>query len=320
MGYTAVTTTPARRRPLVRKSLNLNTVTTPSKRPRLVSCSEEISQEEYDKEMLIATPIEVTSEPSQCEAVCCKVYSNNCRNKPTVVDASTQTVDVVGLDHTYGYSKKTRNVGCQQTTSEFSFDSITSDSESRFYTGLRLSVFLTLLTTLSQYGESLPYKVNIKDQIFAVLVRLRLGLTIQDLARRLNISRQLMSKIFHSWIDIMTTHLSNCIVWLPRETIRRTLPSSFKQNYSRTTCIIDCSEIFIQRPFSLKARAQTWSTYKSNNTAKFLIAIAPNGFIMYLSPLYGGRASDHHITKHCGFLNYLLPGDEVMADRGFTIS
>jgi len=200
MGYTAVTTTPARRRPLVRKSLNLNTVTPPSKRPRLESCSEEISQEEYNKEMLVAAPIEVTSEPSQCEAVCCKVYSNHCRNKPTVVDASTQTVDVVGLDHNYGYSKKTRNVGCQQTTSEFSFDSITSDSESRFYTGLRLSVFLTLLTTLSQYGESLPYKVNIKDQIFAVLVRLRLGLTIQDLARRLNISRQLMSKIVHSWI------------------------------------------------------------------------------------------------------------------------
>jgi hypothetical protein len=65
--------------------------------------------------------------------------------------------------------------------------------------------------------------------------------------------------------------------------------------------------------------AQTWSTYKSNNTAKFLIAIAPSGFIMYVSPLYGGRASDNYITKHCGFLNYLLPRDEVMADRGFTI-
>jgi hypothetical protein len=41
---------------------------------------------------------------------------------------------------------------------------------------------------------------------------------------------------------------------------------------------------------------------------------------MFISPLYGGRASDNFITKNCGFLEYLLPGDEVMADRGFTIA
>ena len=40
---------------------------------------------------------------------------------------------------------------------------------------------------------------------------------------------------------------------------------------------------------------------------------------MYTSPLYSGRANDNYITKQCAFLNYLLPGDEVMADRGFTI-
>ena len=101
----------------------------------------------------------------------------------------------------------------------------------------------------------------------------------------------------------MSQHLSHCVVWLPRETIRRTLPRSFQTSFPKTTCIIDCSEIFIQRRFSLEARAQTWSTYKSNNTAIFLIAIAPSGFIMYISPLYGGRASDNFITKNCGFLN-----------------
>jgi len=66
----------------------------------------------------------------------------------------------------------------------------------------------------------------------------------------------------------MSLKLSNCVVWLPRKTIRRTMPSSFHDLYPKTACIIDCFEDFIQRPFSLKA--------------KVLVAIAPNGFIMFI--------------------------------------
>ena len=29
--------------------------------------------------------------------------------------------------------------------------------------------------------------------------------------------------------------------------------------------------------------------------------------------------SDKHLTKSCGILNHLLPGDVVLADRGFDI-
>lgn len=39
-----------------------------------------------------------------------------------------------------------------------------------------------------------------------------------------------------------------------------------------------------------------------------------------MSKAWGGHASDKHLTENCGFLEKLLPGDLVMADRGFTIS
>ena len=89
--------------------------------------------------------------------------------------------------------------------------------------------------------------------------------------------------------------------------------------YTKTRCIIDCTEVFIERPKSLDAQAATWSDYKKHNTIKFLIGISPCGFITYISDSYGGRAPDQFICIDSTFHHLLESGDEVMADRGFQI-
>jgi len=76
----------------------------------------------------------------------------------------------------------------------------------------------------------------------------------------------------------------------------------------------------LKKPSSLSAKAQTWSIYKNKNTAKYLIVIIPQGVVSFISEGWGGRVSDKHITENCTSLNNLLPGDVVLADRGFTIS
>ena len=54
---------------------------------------------------------------------------------------------------------------------------------------------------------------------------------------------------------------------------------------------------------------------------KFLIGITPQCVISYISGAWGGRVSDKYLTEHCGLLRYpVLPGDVVLADRGFDIS
>jgi hypothetical protein len=152
-----------------------------------------------------------------------------------------------------------------------------------------------------------------------VLLKLKLNLIFEDLGRRFGISSSLACKIFNSWIPVLSDKLKSLIIWLPREVIRDCCPDSFRENYPRTTGIIDCAETFIQRPTNLRNRGETYSNYKSHNTVKYLGGIFPHGQIMFISKAFGGRASDKFIVEKSGFMNYLLPGDEIMADRDFTI-
>ena len=91
-------------------------------------------------------------------------------------------------------------------------------------------------------------------------MRLRLGLLNQDLADRFQISPTICSHTFTTWIKLMSKILPDAfIVWLPQ-----------KSGHSKCRIIIDCTEIFIERPKSLINQASTWSDYKHHNTVKFL--------------------------------------------------
>ena len=91
-----------------------------------------------------------------------------------------------------------------------------------------------------------------------------------------------------------------------------------EKNCPNCIVIIDCFEIFVDRPSDLLARAHTYSTYKHHNTVKYLIGVAPQGSVSFISDGWGGRASDKYITEHSTLLRNFIPGDTVLADRGLT--
>ena len=97
------------------------------------------------------------------------------------------------------------------------------------------------------------------------------------------------------------------------------MPAEFRKMFPKCAIIIDCFEVLIERPTSLMARAQTWSNYKKSNTVKFLIRMTPRGTIGYISKGWIGRVSDIYIIENSGLLHHLLPGDVLIADRGFNI-
>ena len=126
---------------------------------------------------------------------------------------------------------------------------------------------------------------------------------------------------FFSWMNAMDYRLRRLVHWPERENLCKTMPMCFKYAFGdKVTVIIDCFEVFFEKPTNLLARAQTFSSYKYHNTIKILIGITSQGSISFVCEAWGGKTSDKFLTENWGFLDKLLPGDMVMADRGFTVS
>ena len=75
----------------------------------------------------------------------------------------------------------------------------------------------------------------------------------------------------------------------------------------------------LDRPASLLARAQTYSSYKHHNTVKYFIGITPQETVSYIADRWGGRTRDKYLTEHCSLLDNVVPGDTILGDRGFDI-
>lgn len=194
-----------------------------------------------------------------------------------------------------------------------------NDEKTRQFTGISTYAVLFQIFLL--------IKVNLRDkcltasqQFVLTMMRLRLNVSPLILALMYGVHRTTVSRIVLDVVEILNRRLVPMVLfWPSRREVYQTMPMCFRRLYSRCIAIIDCFELFIERPGDLKARAQTYSNYKSHNTMKYLISISPQGHISYISRGWGGRVSDKHLTENCNFLDYLRPGDVILADRGFNI-
>ena len=235
---------------------------------------------------------------------------DSAREVETETGTATQTEEFDYLFHT--------------STAKPPFDEtyFANDNEKvRFYTGLpAYDVLQTFLQYVSKFVVRKSPTLSQFQEFVLTLMKLKLNMPMQDLAYRFGISIATVSRTFSAWMVVLDARLAFLIRWPEREHLWQTMPQCFQVAFgNKTTVIIDCFEVFINRPSNLMARAQTYSNYKNHNTVKILVGITPQGSISFASNAWGGRTSDKFLTDNCGILKKLLPGDLVMADRGFTI-
>ena len=87
-------------------------------------------------------------------------------------------------------------------------------------------------------------KLSHLDQFFLTMVRLRLGLTVEDLADRFGINPSTVSRTFITWINLMYVKFKELPMWMSQSQVNRWMPPYFKKWYPTTRVIIDATAVW----------------------------------------------------------------------------
>lgn len=127
--------------------------------------------------------------------------------------------------------------GLQETTRcTFSLEDLKNNSKVEFYTGLpSYNMFHTVLTYISSHLKESAYLVLPPwKSLLLTLMRLRLSLTLQDLAYRFGISSPTACRIFDRWLHALYICFRPLINWPDRDTLHKTMPTSFKEAFGKS--------------------------------------------------------------------------------------
>lgn len=195
-------------------------------------------------------------------------------------------------------------------------NSLRNDAEKvKFYTGLpNYFVLETVMWLLAPHMDGMKnVKLSKFQQLLLTLMRLRLDLRNQDLAYRFGVKVATVTRTVHRMVNIMSSTLvPTAVFWPSRAELRKNLPAALRASHPDCAVIIDCFTVPFEEPVSTAAGP-------SYNVFKYLIGVAPQGVVTFVSRGVLGNVSDKSLAEGCGFLCKLLPGDVVLASRDLDI-
>ncbi|XP_029314921.1 THAP domain-containing protein 5 isoform X2 [Cottoperca gobio] len=202
-------------------------------------------------------------------------------------------------------------------------NSLRNDAEKvKFYTGLpNYFVLETVMWLLAPHMDGMKtVKLSKFQQLLLTLMRLRLDLRNQDLAYRFGVKVGTVTRTVHQMVTIMSSTLvPTAVFWPSRAELRKNLPAALRSSHPDCAVIIDCFMVPFEEPVSRGNQQQqrmvpsAQGVGTSNNVLKYLIGVAPQGVVTFVSRGVLGNVSDKSLAEGCGFLCKLLPGDVVLA-------
>ena len=186
-------------------------------------------------------------------------------------------------------------------------------------------IFTIVVDYTAKFKDSISYycgwkveSITFEDQIFITLMKLRQNYTNLHLAQLFSCSVGTISNIVITFVHILHTLLFDDLMRVIPSRNKNCLcsPSSFSE-FMSCRIIIDCTDIEVATPSLMSQQNVTYSSYRGMNSFKVLTGVAPNGVLTYISNLYPGSISDKEIVQQSGFLQHFVPGDLILADKGF---
>ena len=116
-----------------------------------------------------------------------------------------------------------------------------------------------------------------RDKVALTLMKMKLNISYRAIAAIFGISPWTASRWFQETLPILAQASKKGVTWLPKDIIQKRMPPSFRALFPTCRCIVDCSEIFIEKPAKQKQNVLCFSNYKSHLTGKFFVAVAPSG-------------------------------------------
>lgn len=200
-------------------------------------------------------------------------------------------------------------------------DLLTTDSALNSFTGIHSFQLLDTIVEAVEmnYTDQRYHRLNIRQRIILLMTKLKCDLSYVTLSILFAVSQELCKKYIFDMLPILSSVL-NCAIKFPDgKEVEQNMPICFK-GFENVRLVLDCTEIFIQKPKCLCCRIKFYSQYKSNTTVKFMTGVSPGGIITYVSEPYGGRASDKTIFEQSDIILKLdSHKDAIMVDKGFLI-
>ncbi|XP_051156755.1 uncharacterized protein LOC127278869 [Leptopilina boulardi] len=233
------------------------------------------------------------------------------------------------LESDINSGKQFKDKATQVCTDDFTFSFISLINSDKVLNTLTGIPTLSLLEALVESAKKVwpnrrhgKHVLSLKESIVLTMLKIK-----QDLSYSMffalfqKVGRHTCSRVFNTTVLLLSTILTPIVArWPSREEIdNNNLPNYFHE-FKPTRVVLDCTETPIEKSKCLRCRVRCYSQYKSTFTVKVLVGVTPAGLISYVSPTYGGRASDKQIFTDSELLNCITGGtDAVMVDKGFLI-